>query len=84
MAKDKNKEKEKIITKVLTTQAQNIFGVGLYNQIKTVLRAIQLNNLDEMIKAALEEEQALGNFKPKYESKNTNTFMKPKYYNCEG
>ena len=45
---------------------------------------MKLSSLEEMIKAALEEEQALDNLKPKFGKTNTTTFSKPKCYNCEG
>jgi len=83
MTKDKSTEESKPITNVLTRQAQTIFVEGLFFQIRTVLRAMKLGSLEEMIKAALEEEQALENLRPKYDSKNTNSFSKPKCYNCE-
>ncbi|KAE9521972.1 hypothetical protein AGLY_017631, partial [Aphis glycines] len=84
MTKDKSTTESKTISKVLTTQAQNIFVDGLYFQIRTVLRAMKLGSLEEMIKAALEEEQALENLKPKFDKPNTSTFSKPKCFNCEG
>jgi len=84
MTKDKTDAESITITKVWTSQAQNIFIDGLDFQIRTVLRAMKLDSLEEMIKAALEEEQALGNLKPKFEKTNMTTFSKPKCFNCEG
>lgn len=78
MTKDKSTAESKTISKVLTTQAQNIFVDGLYFQIRTVLRAMKLGSLEEMIKAALE------NLKSKVDKPNTSTFSKPKCFNCEG
>ncbi|KAL4153808.1 hypothetical protein QTP88_001641 [Uroleucon formosanum] len=81
--KDKTVTESRTITKVLTLQAQNIFVEGLYFQIRMVLRVMRVNSFKEMIKAALEEEQALENLKPKYVNKNANIYSKPKCYNCD-
>lgn len=74
------------ISSVLTSQAQNMFVDGLFHSFRTILRAMQLKILDEMIKAALEEEQAYNNLKPKYDSyyKSSNSVYKPKCFNCDG
>jgi len=72
MTKDKSADESKIISSVLTSQAQNIFVDRLSSSIQTVLRAMQLKTLDEMIKVALEEEQACNNLKPKYDTFNKN------------
>jgi len=45
---------------------------------------MKLGSLEEIIKAALEEEQALENLKPKFDKSNTSTFSKPKCFNCKG
>jgi len=74
MTKDKSNIESKTITDVLNRQAQTIFVDGLYFQIRTVLRAMKLQNLEEMIKAALEEEQALESLKPKFDNRNTTSF----------
>ncbi|KAL4083075.1 hypothetical protein QTP88_028405 [Uroleucon formosanum] len=77
MIKDKTVTENRTIIKVLKSQAKNIFVDELYFQIRTVLRTMKLNNFEEMTKAALEEEQALENFKTKSENTNTNMYTKP-------
>jgi len=73
ITKNKGVEESKIISCVLTNQAQNIFVDWLFHSIRTALRGMQLKTLDEMIKAALEEEQAYNNLKPKYDTLNKNS-----------
>jgi len=51
----KGAEESKIISSLLTSQAQTIFVDGLFHSIRTVLKAMQLKTLNEMIKAALEK-----------------------------
>jgi len=49
MTKDKTLVQSRTITEVLTSQAQHIFVDGLFFQIRTVLRAMKLSNLEDMI-----------------------------------
>lgn len=83
MTKDKSNEESKIIINVVPKQAQNIFIDGLHQNYRTVLRAMKLNTLEEMIKAALEEEQANDNIKPKFNNTVNYKMNKPKCFNYD-
>lgn len=84
LTKDKNNVESKIIAEVIDKQAQHIFIDGLHFSLRTILRAMQLTTLENMIKAALEEEQAGENSKFKFENKNENSnFKGKKCYNCD-
>lgn len=80
LTKNKSSNDSTIISEVITKQAQNIFVDGLHFSIRTVLRAMNLSKLEDMIRAALEEEQSSYNRDSKFDS---SSHSKMKCFNCD-